>query len=145
MTLRWALPAAVLLMGAALPCAAEAGVTVTAAAKGYDIDITDSVSTTELLDAITSATGATIKGQPEEMTVNANHLRSTSLEGALRKLLPGAGFAVRFSADNAPAEIIFLTAKDGAAAQGPDDGSSTGADGNLDSGTDGAADEPPNP
>lgn len=95
---------AIMLSGTAL-----ADVTVTPTAKGYDIDVTDDASSSELLDAITKATGATIKGPPDEVTLSANHMKGTSLERAIRMLIPGANFVVRFGPDDAPAQIIFLS------------------------------------
>ena len=118
-------PAAVFCLGVALCAPAMAAVTVTPATKGYDIDVTGPSSASEVIDAIAGATGVVIKGEPEDATVGTNHLRNTSLERALRVLLPGAPFAVRFGEDDMPEEIIFLapsqdggdTANDGG---GPD-------------------------
>lgn len=103
---------------------ALADVTVRPATKGYDIDVTENASSSELLDAIANSTGATIKGQPEEVTLAANHLKATSLERAIRVLIPGANFVVRFGPDDAPAQIIFLSAKAGDSSN--DDSSESG-------------------
>jgi hypothetical protein len=108
-------------MAAALCGPAAAGVTVTPAAKGYDIDIDGQASASELIEAIAGATGVEIKGQPEDATVGPNHLRNTSLERALRQLLPKAPFAIRFDADDTPETIIFLSpSQEGATADGSD-------------------------
>jgi hypothetical protein len=96
-----------------LPAVALADVTVTPAAKGYDIDITGDASSSDLIDAIVGATGVAIKGEPGDATLTANHLKNTSLERALRSLLPGTNFAVRFGDDDKPSEIIFLTSGSG--------------------------------
>lgn len=103
-------PVMAFLMGTALCGTASAGVTVTPAAKGYDIDVSDQASSSELLDAISTATGVAIKGLPDETTLATNHLRSTTIERALRMLMPGTNFVVRFGPDNAPEQIIFLAA-----------------------------------
>ncbi|WP_374331777.1 hypothetical protein [Aestuariivirga sp.] len=100
----------IFLLGDALSGTARAEVTVTPAAKGYDIEVSDQATSSELLDAITNATGVTIKGLPDETTLAANHLRSTTLERAIRMLMPAANFVVRFRPDNTPAQIIFLSA-----------------------------------
>lgn len=92
----------------ALPGTAWAEVTVKPAARGYDIDITEEATSSDLIDAIAEATGANVKGEPEDASLAPNHLRSTSLERAIRMLIPGAKFAVRFNDDDSPAEIIFL-------------------------------------
>ena len=120
MKLRWALPAAVLLWAPA----AQAEVTVAPAATGFDIDITDQASASELLDAVAAATGAVIKGRPEDATINANQLRNSSMERALRKLLPGAAFAVRYDDDGKLAAIIFLS-PDSAGGESADGADST--------------------
>jgi hypothetical protein len=119
--LRWAMPAAVLVF--AMAGSALAGVTVSPAGRGYDIDIDGETSASELLDAIASASGATVKGQPQDATITTNHLRGTTLERAIRQLLPGAAFTIRFGEDERPDAIIFLS---------PEDGSST-AEGGSDS------------
>lgn len=106
LSLGWALPAAVGIFAAA---PAYAQVTVTPAAKGYDIDIENQISAAELIDALAAATGANVKGQPQEATINPNHLRGASLERALRLLLPGAAFTLGFNADGKPTSIIFLS------------------------------------
>ena len=116
-------PAAITMGVAALFTPARADVTVTPATKGYDIAITDQASASDVLDAITSATGVAVKGEPGDDAVNPTRLTGVSLERALRGLLPKAAFAIRYGADGAPAMIIFLTPKDGAAA-GAGDGSS---------------------
>jgi hypothetical protein len=113
--------AAVFILTAALCVPAEAGVTVKPSAKGYDIDVDGPTKASELIDAIASATGVNVKGQPEETTIGPNHLHGTSLERALRMLLPKVPFAVRFDADDIPEAIIFLSpAQDGPASDGSD-------------------------
>ncbi|MEI7599933.1 MAG: hypothetical protein WCJ41_11520 [Aestuariivirga sp.] len=110
MTLRAVMgPVAVLAAGAALCGAAAAEVTVKPAAKGYDIDITGNATASELIEAIASATGVDIKGEPEDTPVGANHLRNASLERALRALLPKAPFVVKSDDEDMPTEIIFLS------------------------------------
>ena len=113
-------PARNLRLAAALvlPCvllnqSALADVTVKTATKGYDIDVTGSVSASELLNAIAVATGVEIKGKPGDVQVVSNHLRDTSLERALRIFLPNAPFAVRYDADDVPETIVFLSLPDG--------------------------------
>lgn len=125
------LAAMTILCGPAL-----ASVKVTPAQNGYDIDIDGEANATEVIEAIASATGVEIKGQPEDTAVGPDHLRNTSLERAIRKLLPKAPFAVRFDADDTPEAIIFLSPSQ--------DGGADGSDGedNSDSGDDSApADE----
>jgi hypothetical protein len=117
------IPALLALGLAAQFTPAFADVTVTPADKGYDIAITDQASASDLLDAIASATGASVKGEPGDDDINPTRLTGVSLERALRGLLPKSAFAIRYGADGSPAMIIFLTQKDGAAA-GADDGSS---------------------
>ena len=102
-------PVAVLAAGVALCGTAAAEVTVKPASKGYDIDITGDATAAELIEAIASATGADIKGEPENTAVGVNHLRNASLERALRALLPKAPFAVKSDDDDMPTEIIFLS------------------------------------
>ena len=127
--LRWISgPAAALLIGTALCGSVAAEVTVSPAGKGYDIDVTGQVSTTEVLDAIAAATGATIEGYPEDGTVADNRIRGASLERALRALLPKAAFVVRFSEDDTPTAIIFLSDSKGAAPAGGDPGMDEGMD-----------------
>lgn len=118
--------------------AAHADITVKPVARGYDIDVTSETTASELVDAIANATGVDIKGEPEDTTVGVNHLRSASLERALRALLPKAPFVVRSDADDTPTEIIFLAPRkngDGSS-DGTDDGSydgNDGSDGSIDS------------
>ena len=102
-------PVAVLAAGVALCGTAAAEVTVKPASKGYDIDITGDTTAAELIEAIASATGADIKGEPENTAVGVNHLRNASLERALRALLPKAPFVVKSDHDDMPTEIIFLS------------------------------------
>ncbi|MFO1133166.1 MAG: hypothetical protein U1E16_14295 [Hyphomicrobiales bacterium] len=116
------------LLGTVLCSGAIAGVTVTPASKGYDIDVSDQASSSELLDAISDATGVTIKGLPDETTLATNHLRSTTLERALRMLMPGTNFVVRFGPDNAPTQIIFLS-------ESPDDNGAGNSESGLDDAT----------
>ena len=118
--------AGVLWCGAAL-----ADVTVKAASAGYDIDITEGTTASDLLDAIAEAAGVEIKGEPEDAEVAPNHLRNASLERALRMLLPKAPFAVRYDADDTPETIVFLSPSAGAGdgADAGDDGSDTMDDG----------------
>lgn len=107
--LRWTLSASVLTMAAMLAPPASAEVTISPAASGYDIDITGPVSSSELIDVISAATGIAVKNRPKDTTINTNHLRSTSLDRALRKLLPGTAFTIRSGDEGAPAMIIFLS------------------------------------
>ena len=112
-------PTAIFLLAATLCGTAVADVKIAPAAQGYDIDIDGDTSATDLIEAIAAATGVEIKGEPEDVAIGANHLRNTSLERALRKLLPKAPFAVRFDSDETPEEIIFLSpAEDGGGADG---------------------------
>lgn len=130
---------ALALGGAALPVPARAEVTVAAAAKGYDIAVTDDATATDLIDAITAATGIAVKGQPADDTLPATRLSGVSLERALRGLLPKAAFVVRYGDDGAPAMIIFLTPKDATGA-----GDAAGSDMQDGSAPDaGSADQPP--
>ena len=100
---------------------AWAEITVSPAARGYDIDITDQASSTELIDAMTAALGIKVQGYPADSTVAASQLRGASLERALRALLPTARFVVRFNDDDSPEAIIFLSAsKDGEMGDGLD-------------------------
>jgi len=92
--------------------AALAEVTVTPAARGFDVDVTGQASTTEVLEAIANATGVEIKGTPGDAAVGENHLRGTSLERAIGVLLPKAGFIVRSDAEGKPAAIIFMAVSD---------------------------------
>jgi len=93
---------------------AWAEITVSPAARGYDIDITDQASSTELIDAIAATLGIKVQGYPADSTVAAGQLRGASLERALRALLPTARFVVRFNDEDSPEAIIFLSAaKDG--------------------------------
>jgi len=103
---------AVIAIGLSWPGAALAEVTVTPAAKGYDVDVTGQASTTEVLEAIVGATGVEIKGTPGDAAVSENHLRGASLERAIRALLPKAGFIVRSDAEGKPAAIIFMAVSD---------------------------------
>lgn len=102
-------PAAIITVSCITIGAAQAEVTVVPAARGFDIDVSDQATSTELLDAITSATGVKIEGAPEDAAIGANHLRSASLERALRTLMPRAGFVVRSRGDGTPEAIIFLS------------------------------------
>lgn len=110
-------------MTLAWPASALAEITISPAARGFDVDITEQTSSTALLDALAGATGAKVERYPAESPIGASHLRSASLERVLRQLLPEARFVVRFNADDTPAEIIFLSAEDGQADAGVDDGS----------------------
>lgn len=101
------------LFGVTTSSTAWAEITVSPAARGYDIDVTDPVSSTELIDAIAAALEIKVKGYPDESTVAANQLRGASLERALRALLPSARFVVRFNEDDSPAALIFLSAGKG--------------------------------
>lgn len=102
------------LLGAASGGTAWAEITVSPAARGYDIDITDQATSTELIDTIAAALGIKVQGYPVDSTVGANQLRGASLERALRALLPTARFVVRFNDDDSPEAIIFLSdSKDG--------------------------------
>lgn len=112
-----------LLSGAAL-----ASVKVTPTESGYDIDIDGEASASEVIDAIASAAGVEIKGQPEETAVAPNNLRNTSIERALRKLFPTAHFAVRFDADDTPEAIIFLSPSQDSSGTDGDDGSDPSGD-----------------
>jgi hypothetical protein len=114
------------MLATVLSSPARADVTVTPVAKGYDIDVSDQASSAELLDAITTATGVTLRGLPDETTLSANHLRATSLERAIRMLMPGVNFTVRFGPDNAPAQIIFLSGSP--AEDGTSNGGAAGTD-----------------
>ena len=76
-------PAAITMGVAALFTPARADVTVTPATKGYDIAITDQASASDVLDAITSATGVAVKGEPGDDAVNPTRLTGVSLERAL--------------------------------------------------------------
>ena len=98
------------LLAAISSATAWAEITVSPAARGYDIDITDQASSTELIDAMTAALGIKVQGYPAESTVAAGQLRGASLERALRSLLPTARFVVRFNDDDSPEAIIFLSA-----------------------------------
>ncbi len=114
---------------------AQAEVTVTPAAKGYDIDIVGQASVGELLDAIAKG-GITITGQPPDATITANHFRSASLERALRALLPHAPFVVRFAKNGVPEKIIFLSAAKGEGeGAGGDAGPATGDDPSMEGGS----------
>ena len=106
---RWTMFASLLAMTVGLAHPASAEVTISPAASGYDIDIIGPVSSTELIDVISAATGVAVKNRPEDTTINTNHLRSTSLDRALRKLLPGTAFTIRSGDEGAPAMIIFLS------------------------------------
>ena len=105
---RRAVTAACLLLAVVSCHPALADVTVKPVDKGYDIDITEETSSSEVVDAIVEATGVDIKGEPEDSMVPANHLRNVSLERALRTLLPRVPFSVRFDSDDVPETIIFL-------------------------------------
>lgn len=119
--LRWfSVPANTLLIGTLLCGSVAAEVSVAPAGKGFDIDVSGQASTTEVIDAIAAATGATIQGYPEDGTVADNRIRGASLERALRALLPKAAFVVRFNTDDTPAAIIFLSDAKDAAPQGAD-------------------------
>ena len=119
--LRWfSGPATALFIGTLLCGSVAAEVNVAQAGKGYDIDVSGQASTTEVIDAIAAATGATIQGYPLDGTVADNRIRGASLERALRALLPKAAFVVRFNADDTPAAIIFLSDAKDAAPQGAD-------------------------
>lgn len=108
-------------LGAASGGTAWAEITVSPAARGYDIDITDQASSTELIDAIAAALGIKVQDYPADSTVAASQLRGASLERALRALLPTARFVVRFNDDDSPEAIIFLSAsKDGEMGDGLD-------------------------
>lgn len=114
-SMRHAVTAACLLLAFVSCRPALADVTVKPVEKGYDIDITEETSSSEVIDAIADATGVDIKGEPEDSMVPANHLRNVSLERALRTLLPRVPFSVRFDADDVPETIIFMAkAKDDA-------------------------------
>ena len=127
--LRWfSVPANALLIGVLLCGSVAAEVNVAPAGKGYDIDVSGQASTTEVIDAIAAATGATIQGYPEDGTVADNRIRGASLERALRALLPNAAFVVRFNADDTPAAIIFLSDAKDAAPPGADPGFDEGLD-----------------
>ena len=131
--LRWISGSAIaLLMSASLcgPVAAE--IIVAPSGKGYDIDITEQASSTEVVDAIADAIGVTVEGYPEEGPIAASHLRSASLERALRALLPKAAFVVRFNEDDTPAAIIFLSAPKDASPDGGEPGIDEGMDENDD-------------
>ena len=108
------------------------------ASRGYDIDITEGTTASDLLDAIADAAGVEIKGEPEDTEVVPNHLRNASLERALRMLLPKAPFAVRYDADDTPEAIVFLSPSAGAG-----DGADTGDDGSdtMDDGSGTAPDD----
>lgn len=128
-TLRWISgPIIALLIGGALCGSVAAEVSVSPAGKGYDIDVSGQVSTTEVLDAIAAATGATIEGYPEDGAIADNRIRGASLERALRALLPKAAFVVRFDADDTPAAIIFLSDAKNVPSQGADPGNDEGMD-----------------
>lgn len=111
-----------MLIGAALCSSAAAEITVAPAGKGFDIDITEQASSTEVVDAIADAIGVKVEGYPEEGPVAASHLRSASLERALRALLPKAAFVVRFNEDDTPAAIIFLSESKDAPPEGGEPG-----------------------
>lgn len=136
-------------MAAALCGPAAATIKIAPAEKGYDFDIDAQTTASELIDAIASATGVDIKGEPQDTTVGPNHLRNTSLERALRKLLPKAPFAVRFDADDTPEAIIFLTPSEGGGGANGSDGADspdTGDDSSDDSSDDsGSSDEQDTP
>lgn len=112
-----------LILGALYCSAVAADVTVEPASQGYDIDVTEGTTASELLDAVADAAGVEIKGEPEDTEVSANHLRNVSLERAFRMLLPKAPFAIKYDADDTPNMIVFLSPSAGAT----DDGD-TGAD-----------------
>lgn len=116
------------VLAAALCESAWSAVKVTPAAQGYDIDIDSPTSASELVDAIAAATGVEVKGEPEDVSVGPNHLRNTTLERALRKLMPKAPFAVRFDSDDTPEEIIFLSPSQDGSGMGGSDGTD-GSDG----------------
>lgn len=121
-------PVAMAVLCLLLPLPAWAEVSVTPAARGYDVDVVGQVSSSEVLDAFATATGIDIKGAPEETTVAETHLRGASLERALRALLPHAGFVVSSDADGKPTAIIFMAAsQDGGADVQPDSGVGLGA------------------
>lgn len=143
--LRILLPVAGLVSAGLLCSPATAEVTVNAAAKGYDIDITGNATASELVDAIVSATGVEIKGEPEDTTVGSNHLRNASLERALRLLLPKAPFAVRYDSDDMPEAIVFLSPSDDGATDGSDtgDGSDDGSGSESDQGSPDSESDPP--
>lgn len=117
--------AAAVVAGLSWSGAALAEVTVTPAARGFDVDVTGQASTTEVLDAIANATGVEIKGTPGDAAVGENHLRGASLERAIGVLLPKAGFIVRSDADGKPVAIIFMAAPDAGGAP-PDGGPAMG-------------------
>lgn len=122
--------AALFVASGALSGSVRAEITVKPTDRGYDIDITSEATASELVDAIASATGIDIKGEPAESTVGTNQLRNASLERALRQLLPKAPFVVRSDADGAPTAIIFLSPRKGDE-QGAD-GSDDLGDGSID-------------
>jgi hypothetical protein len=127
--LRWfSAYANALLIGTLLCGSVAAEVNVAPSGKGYDIDVSGQASTTEVIDAIAAATGATIQGYPEGGTVADNRIRGASLERALRALLPKAAFVVRFNADDTPAAIIFLSDAKDSAPQGADPDADEGLD-----------------
>lgn len=131
----WAFsPAAAFIIAVCLAGAAQAEVTVAPAGRGYDIDVAGQVSSAELLSAIATATGVTITGDPEDATIRDSHFRGTSLERALRALLPHAAFVVSFAKNGAPDRIIFLSAAKGEDAGG-NGGQVTGTDPNMEGGT----------
>lgn len=111
------------ILGLALgwPCLARAEVTVTPVAKGYDVDVIGQASSAEVLEAIAGATGVEIKGTPGDTTVNESHLRSASLERAIRALLPRAGFVVSSDAEGKPVSIIFMAVSGDGGAPPPGD------------------------
>lgn len=145
-------------MSATLTCVSMAGpasaeVSIVPDASGYDIEISGQASPGELLDAIASATGVSVKGQPEDATLTANKLHGVSMERALRKLLPGSAFAVRYGDDGRPTALIFLTSDttDGSApsdgdvsTQGMDDPTTTDGDARGDAPPDGSDGGDPN-
>lgn len=119
----------------AWPGPARADVMVTQTPKGYDIDVVGPASTSEVLDAIANVTGVEIKGTPGDSAVNESHLRSASLERAIRTLLPHAGFVVSSDADGKPTAIIFMAASDDGVAPPPADAAVP--DGSMPAPTDG--------
>lgn len=122
---------------------ALAEVTVKPAAKGYDIDVTEEASASDVVDAIVEATGVDIKGEPDDTSVPVNHLRNVSLERALRILLPHVPFAVRFDADDTPQTIIFMaTAKGDGSQDGVGDGQNSDTSG---AGSNSSPDDPYSP
>lgn len=100
---------ATLILALVISGPAVAEITISPAARGYDIDITGQTSSAALIDALAGAIGAKVEGYPPDSPVASGHLRNASIERALRTLLPTARFIVRFDADDTPAAIIFLS------------------------------------